>query len=220
MNNGKKWIDRGQIVIWVISLLPVLITAAVYPMLPEQIPTHWELGGEVEYGAKHTIWMLAGMAPFFGIMFFLLPKMDPRRKNYHKFQKSYQNFQLYLQLFMLAAVSIILVESIRPGTVQVDRVICAMCSVLFLIIGNMMPKFRQNYFCGFKTPWTIASEVVWNKTHRLGGRMMFAAGLIGLVGAALPDERWRFALLFVPVMTATIVPGVMSYVWYRRLGEG
>ena len=117
-------------------------------------------------------------------------------------------------------MGIIIKESFRPGTIKVSMVVTAMCSLLFMMLGNMMPKFRQNFFCGFRTPWALSDETVWNKTHRLGGRMMFGAGLIGLAGAIFPSDKVRMGMLTGPVLVAIVVPYVMSYVWFKKREGG
>lgn len=211
---GKK-----QIMIWMTSLLPVALAAAVYGKLPDRIPMNWGFGGEVSYGAKSDIWIIAGMAPLLAGLFQILPYIDPKRRNYRKFLEVYQSFQLFMQIFILVMVGIILTESFRPGTIEVSTVVTAMCGVLFMMIGNMAPKFRQNFFCGFRTPWALANETVWNKTHRLGGKLMFGAGILGFLGAFSPWEKMKFVMLFVPLIAASIIPYVMSYVWFRRFSQ-
>lgn len=218
MNEEKEGLfgGRKQMVIWLISLLPVILVAAIYGKLPGQIPTNWGADGQVTYGPKSTIWIIAGMCPGMALLFFVLPGIDPKRRNYLKFREVYQSFQLFLQVFLLAMVGIIVTESFRPGTIRVSTVVTALCGVLFMMLGNMMPKFRQNFFCGFKTPWTLSDETVWNKTHRLGGKMMFGAGIFGLAGAFLPSERAKMVMLLVPVTAAVLIPCVMSYIWFKK----
>lgn len=212
-----KTFARKQVWIWILSFMPILLAAAVYSRLPAQIPTNWGMNGEVGYGSKNNIWIIAGMSPLMAGLFQVLPAIDPKRKNYRKFPEVYQSFQLFMQVFLLVTTVIIVTESFRPGTIRVSTVITAMCGILFMTLGNMLPKFRQNFFCGFKTPWALSDETVWNKTHRLGGRLMFAAGILGFAGAFLPDDRAKMLLLFVPLMAATIIPYIMSYVWFRRI---
>ncbi len=212
--------NKMQVVIFLISLLPVLLAAGVYGSLPDQIPTNWGIDGHVSYGGKSQIWIMGGMAPLFAGLFYVLPYIDPKRQNYRKFPKVYQSFQLFLQVFLLAMMGIIITESFRPGTIKVSMVVTAMCSLLFMMLGNMMPKFRQNFFCGFRTPWALSDETVWNKTHRLGGRMMFGAGLIGLAGAIFPSDKVRMGMLTGPVLVAIVVPYVMSYVWFKKREGG
>lgn len=210
-----KWNRNYQIVSWILALLPLAAVGFLYSRLPQEIPMQWDFGGEVGYEPKWHIWIIAGMAPLFNIMFRVLPQIDPRSRNYQKFDRGYQLFQCLMMVFLGGMVSIILIEGFYPGTVDVKRVVILFLAVLFLFIGNEMPKFRQNYFCGFKNPWTLSSQTVWTRTHRLGGRMLFAAGILCLVAIFTPPVL-SFVLVFGSLLVATVYPSVMSYLWYRR----
>lgn len=212
----NKKISKIQIFIWVLAFASFLTAAFFYGRLPDQIPTNWGFNGTVTYGSKNTIWIISGLAPFLAVLFFFLPLIDPKKRSYSKFYSSYELFQVVIMLFLLIMTGIIITESLRPGTVNVFMVICAMCGILYIVLGNMMPKFRQNYFCGFKTPWTLSSEIVWNRTHRLGGRLIFTAGLICFGGAFIPSDFWRIIFLAVPLSIAVIIPSVMSYIWFKQ----
>lgn len=213
-------ISYKQIFIWILSVLPILVVLFLYQKLPDQIPTNWGLNEQVAYGGKSTIWIIAGLSPFLAILFYVLPKIDPKKQNFENFRQSYLTFQLVLQLFMMAVTGIVLLESFRPGTVDVTKLVCLLCGILFIVMGIMMPRFRQNYFCGIKTPWTLASEPVWVKTNRLGGKMILVAGCIGFAGAFLPSEMGRLLTLLIPIMVAIIIPTIMSYIWFQKgIGE-
>ena len=217
---SREYLNKKQILIFGLSFLPLLVTLFVYGKLPDQIPTNFGADGYVSYEDKNHIWLIAGMAPLMGLLFYVLPAIDPKRSNYAKFWSVYQGFQIVLQLFLLAMFLIILTETFRPGTVSVPTVVLAMCGVLFMVLGNMMPKFRQNFFCGFRTPWALTNEQVWNKTHRLGGKLFVFAGLTGFLGAFVPDDNWKLALFLIPALAACFVPYVMSYVWFRQIMNG
>lgn len=204
-----------QILTWVLAFVPLIAVALLYGRLPAEIPMHWEFGGQVRYDPKWQLWIIAGMAPLFCLFFSVIPKIDPRQRNYAKFGDAYQAFQCIMMVFLAVMVGIILIESLRPGTVEVRRVVIFLLAVLLLFLGNMMPKFRQNYFCGIKNPWTLSSETVWTRTHRLAGRTMFAAGLVSLISAFTP-EAVSFVLFFGSLMVATIYPTFMSYRWYQQ----
>ena len=120
-----------------------------------------------------------------------------------------------MMLFLIVMNGICVVEGLHPGTLNIPMVVCLIVSLVIAYMGNIMPKFRMNWYCGIKNPWTMSSEAVWTRTHRVGGRMFFAAGLIGLLGAFIPNNVARFVLLFAPVMAAAIIPTVLSYLWYR-----
>lgn len=211
-----KRIPKMQILVWVLAIVPIILTAVFYPRLPASIPMQWNFGGEVGYEPKWHLFIIAALAPLFAILFPLIPKIDPRRKSYDKFAPSYLLFQVMMMLFIILMVGIVLIESLHPGSVRVGRTIRLFLGVLFAVIGNMMPKFRQNYFCGIKTPWTYADEVVWTRTHRLAGRLMFAAGLLGIVSAFLPGDVLMAIVFFVPLIISVVVPVLMSYIWYRQ----
>lgn len=207
--------SKTRYLIWVLAAIPLLLVAVFYGKLPDQIPMQWDFGGRVGYEPKWHIWIVAGLAPLFAVLFPVMQKIDPRRRNYDKFTGSYQFFQVLMMLFVLAMIGILLTEGLRPGTMNVGKMVCLLCGLLFAAIGNMMPKFRQNYFCGFKTPWTYADEVVWARTQRLGGQLMFCAGLLGMISAFLPTNMLMFIFFFVPLGIAVSIPLIMSYVWYR-----
>lgn len=150
------------------------------------------------------------------VMFYFQPVFDPKRHNYDKFSASYIDFQFVLMLFMLALTGICITEALRPGTVDVAMLVCLFVSLMIVYLGNVMPKFRMNWFCGIKTPWTLSSETVWRRTHRVAGRLYFAAGVLGVIGAFVPNNVVRFVILLVPLMVASLVSMVLSYRWYRE----
>lgn len=210
-----KKISRLQVTAWVLSLLPAAMTAVFYSRLPAEIPMQWDLVGHVSYETRWHLWIVAGMAPLFAVLFYFLPRFDPKSKNYDKFSDAYIGFQIMIDLFLTAMCGICIAEALRPGTVDVPTVVCLLVSLLVMCLGNIMPKFRMNWYCGLKTPWTLSSETVWTKTHRVAGRMMFAAGIIGAAGSFVPNEIAKFVLVLAPMAAATIIPTVLSWRWYR-----
>lgn len=211
-----KKMSKMQILAWILAFVPIVLTACVYSRLPRQVPMHWDLAGAVTYEPKWQLWIVTSLPLLFAVIFPLLPRLDPKHKNYSKFRSSYDIFQILIMLFILVITLVCLTESLYPGTLNVAALVCILCSLLYIFLGNMMPKFRSNWFFGIKTPWTISSETVWSRTHRLAGRLVFTAGFIGLAGAFVPHNAARFALLFAPLMISVIVPIIMSYLWYRQ----
>ena len=161
-----KKISRLQVTAWVLSLLPAAMTAVFYSRLPAEIPMQWDLAGHMNYETRWHLWIVAGMAPLFAVLFYFLPRFDPKSRNYSKFYDAYVGFQIMIDLFLTAMCGICIAEALRPGTVDVPTVVCLLVSLLVMCLGNIMPKFRMNWYCGLKTPWTLSSETVWTKTHR------------------------------------------------------
>ena len=205
-----------RFVTWVLAAVPPVLLALLWRALPGQVPVHWGLNGEVTYGARWELVIPALLPLLLLALMRLLPRVDPRRKSYARFQREYDGFALALTLFLLALNGVSLVESLRPGTLSVGRAVLVGAGILFAWIGNLLPRVKSNFFMGFKTPWTLSDPDVWNRTNRLGGILMFALG-VGMVPCGLLLPEWA-CLVVVLGGTAIVVavPMILSYVWYRQ----
>lgn len=199
-----------------IAIVPIILALIFYNQLPDQIPKQWGFEGQISYGDKSTIWMIAFMPLFLTFLFHVLPKIDPRRKNYTKFSTQYKNFILFMNVFLNIMVGIILSESMNPGIIQINKVVPVLVGILFMFLGNMMPKFKSNFFMGIKTPWTLSSTEVWNKTHRLGGLLFFVSGIIMVIGTFILKEVWLMYMVLGITFFSAILPSFMSYIWFKK----
>lgn len=209
-----------RIINYILAVCNFALAAILYPSLPEQIPLNWSTDGTVSYGDKYQIFLMCGMSVLFAFLFDILPKIDPRKKNYQKFSSFYDGFCIFMQGFLLVMTGIILTESFRPGTLSVPLIIMLSTGILFLFIGNFMPKLKSNFYMGIKTSWTLSSEEVWRKTHRLGGKCFCIAGIIMIVSAFLPDHTVTFWITMFCTIIAAIIPTVMSYIWWKQEQAG
>ena len=207
---------KHKLLMWIFAALSAILTLAVYPSLPDQIPINWGFNGQIDYGSKINALFLGAIPLILVPLFIYLPKADPRKKNYDRFSKYYGDFGVFLMIFLLIFTAIILSESLWPGRISVTKVLPLMMGGLMIFIGNMMPKFKSNFFVGIKTPWTISDPDVWNKTHRLGGALFFWSGILYCLGCLWLPELVSFVVLMVFVLVSSIVPTVMSYLWYRE----
>lgn len=209
-----KWC---MVLLWVFALAPLAALAILYGSLPDQVPLHWGLDGAVDrYGSKAELLLLGLIAPAMALLFMFLPKLDPRKKNYEKFQGYYDSFAIAVVAFWGLLMGLTFIESFRPGTLSVGRFVTALMGLLFLFLGNMLGKIKPNFFFGVRTPWTISDPDVWNKTHRLAGMLWFWSGLLFLVAALLLPESAMFLLLMACILITTLVMIVMSYIWFRK----
>lgn len=188
----------------------------VYPHLPEQVPSHWNIHGEVD-GYSSRFWGAYGLpllnAGIYLLMLFL-PLVDPRRDNYVKFAKTYQVLKLMLISFF-TGLYVITVLAAMGYNVSVDRLVTLGVSLLVIVFGILMGKIRHNYFVGIKVPWTLANEDIWQKTHRIAGPLWVAAGLAGVLGAIIGGLA-AAVLLFGGLIVAVVVPVLYSYLLYRK----
>ena len=202
-----------KVLIWIIAFLPLIATAVLYPSLPETVPTHWNIQGEIDgWGSRSTLFITAVLSPILCLGMQFLPKIDPKRENYKKFTKGYFTLQVCLVLFFALMQGIILYASAYNSSLNTTRITLCGMGLLFCVIGNFMPKFRHNYFCGFRTPWTLASETVWDKTHRFGGALWFWAGLITFVGSLFLPIEVSYSVFFVVIMSSSLA--TLGYSWW------
>jgi uncharacterized membrane protein len=207
---------RKYYVIGILLIAATLIaTAIAYPHLPEAVPTHWDMRGQPNgYSPKWQLFVtlpciMAGLM----ILFRLLPWLSPKRWEVDSFQSTY----LYIMLVALGMMACIQVVTLWAGMgrhVNVSRAILVAVSCLFAALGNVLGKVRRNFYIGVRTPWSLANDRVWNATHRLAAKTFVAAGLIGIVFAAVGFYDWfTIAIL----MTGALIPVIYSLVVYKQL---
>lgn len=170
----------------IITVLEIIAALFLLPMLPEQIPMHWNINGDVDsYGAWWMIFLAPAVTVVVDGLIVVLQRIDPKRHNAERSEKAYSAvILLYSLLFMLLFVITALVSVGIP--VSVNRILPPAIGALLIGMGNYLPKLKQNYFLGIRMPWTLASDIVWTKTHRLGGWLFMADGLLFVIAAFLP----------------------------------
>ena len=201
-------------------LIMIIITFAIsfyfYPQLPERIPTHWNFRGEIDgYSNKLSgILIMPIMNLVMYVMFLFLPALDPKKENYKLFESTYIYFR-YLFLIFFICMHIMIIAAALGYMNDTGRLVMLGVSLLFMLMGNVMGRLKHNYFVGVKTPWTLANEEVWTKTHRLAAKLWTAGGLIGAVLAALNfNPGWIFLIILI---LPSLIPVVYSYIIFNRL---
>ncbi|MCL6476916.1 MAG: SdpI family protein [Peptococcaceae bacterium] len=202
----------------VLLIITSLITGVlVYPHLPDLVPSHWNVQGQVDryssrlWGAFGLPLMTAGIY----LLMVLVPRIDPRRENYARFRGAYRLFKLALTAFFVWVYAIILTNAMGRG-IPVDRAVVTAMGLLFMVMGNYMGQLRYNYFVGIKTPWTLASEEVWQKTHRFSARLWVVSGLAVAISGLLLGGQKALVIIVAALGAAVVVPLVHSYVLFRK----
>ena len=206
---------RAICIMRILSLLPAALVMACASRLPAQVPIHWNLDGTVDYAPAWNLWLLAALSPALALLFQFLPRIDPRRANYEKFQGRYDTFSMALPLLLLVLTAITLSETFYPGRINVGRATGLLIGVLFLFIGNMMGKLKSNYFIGCRTPWALADPDVWNKTQRMGGYVFFITGLAAVLLSLFAPEKVFFWVFLALLLGGIVLTAFMSWKWYQ-----
>ncbi len=211
----KNQLSFGFRLIMVLTMF--ILGFLVYPYLPDSIPVHWNIHGEVDgYGSKFLgVWLMPMIALGIFLLFPFLPKIDPRTQHFDEFKPVWNLIQTILIGFMAYIYAITLGAVLSKGLVTpVTAFVLLGLGVLFILLGWIMPKIHSNYFVGFRTPWALEDPVVWQKTQAFAGKMFMLSGLL-LVGF-----MW-FSDYFLPVFIGMLVllvfvPAVYSYLIFKK----
>ena len=199
------------IVTSIVILLPILAGLFLWNQLPEKVPSHWNAAGQVDG------WSSKGFAVF-GMPLILLAAQwlcvlataaDPKSKNHSE-------KMLHLVLWIMPVITTVLhvvTYAVALGQpVRVEIVMPILLGLVFVIIGNYLPKCKQNYTIGIKIPWTLDSEENWNKTHRFAGRIWVACGFL-MILTAFFDIFWLFFIFTIPMVFG---PLLYSYSLHKK----
>lgn len=205
-----------------ISFLLVLAAFAIavwfYPRLPDPVPSHWNSAGQIDgYMAKPWgVFILPLTMTGIWIVLAVLPRISPKGYRLDTFQNIYGLIQITFIAALLVITSIALTAATNRH-VAINMIIPIVIGLLFVILGNYMDKLRKNFFIGIRTPWTLASDEVWVRTHRLGGWLFVAGGLAIVITAVLAPSAYMPIIMIVIIAVAALVPAAASYVIYRRV---
>lgn len=210
-NIKKEW------VIWVIIVIPFIYSLFIYNQLPEQVPTHWDIEGKPDDFSSRFFG--AFMMPLMNVgvyfLLLLLPKIDPRKRNYELFSGTYRALRILIHS-MFTAFYFVTVHSAMTGETFSPKIMIITIFLFLALMGNYMKNIKSNFFIGIKTPWTLDSKEVWKKTHELAGKIWFYTGLIAaFLILLIPDDFILFVTI--PVFVIIIlIPVVYSYFAFRE----
>jgi len=203
----------------IIIILIILVSFAVgiyfFPQMPEKMASHWNIRSEVD-GYIPKFWGLFLM-PIISLglflLFLLIPKIDPLKENIKKFKKYFDWFVFLIIVFLFYLYFLTIIWNIG---FRFDFVVFSMpaFSLLFYYIGILTENAKRNWFIGIRTPWTLSNDKVWEKTHKIGGKLFKIVGLIALSGIIFPN--YAFLLLIIPAIFSAIYVVVYSYFEYQK----
>src|SRR3989338_10772898 len=208
---------RKTTLIFILLILLALTGVGVYyyPYLPAQVATHWSAAGEVNgyMGKFWGLFLLPIMAVVIAGFMFLLPKIDPLRRNIESFQKEY-NLLILTVVVLLAYLQILMLVWNLGMRFDFTRFVGVALGAMFFVIGLILPKTKRNWWVGIRTPWTLSSDKVWERVHRHGGKLFKAVGVAAIVGSFWGAKGLIAAVVL--VVAASMWLSVYSYLVFRQ----
>ena len=188
---------------------------AAYSFLPERSPIHWNIRGEVDgYGSRIEVAFFVPVIIAVTTAFLVfLSVIKPLRTSLERSGDMYGRMVIAVMVMLAAVHALILLQALGKP-VNVPVALTTMMGVLFMVLGNWMGKIRRNKLMGIRTPWTLASDVVWERTHRIGGRLFVLVGLATALTALLTASQLAPLLIF---FVGIIGVTAWAFVYSRRI---
>ena len=206
---------KSEIIVLGIILLSFIIGIYLYPQMPEKMASHWNTQGQID-GYMSKFWGLFLM-PFvlvgLALLFTAIPRIDPLKANIEKFRKYYDGFIILFFIFMLSIHFQVILWNI--GIKISSNVILPIgIGILFFYVGILCENIKRNWFIGIRTPWTLSNDVVWDKTHKIGGKLFKIAGVVVLFGIFF--QKYTLFFILAPVILVAAYTIIYSYVEYQK----
>ena len=197
-----------------VTLLPILFGIIVWDKLPAELPIHWNFAGEIDnYAGKGFV--VFGIPPLMLFVHWLCvlgTALDPKNKNQNK---KPMGVIIWSIPFVSLLLAFIIYSEALGYHMNVEAVAFVLIGVLLLVIGNYLPKCKQNYTLGIKVVWALETEENWNATHRFAGKLWTVGGILLVFCGFLPTP-WNLVLFLSLTFPMVIAPVVYSYLYYKK----
>lgn len=202
----------------VLTLIAIALVAglSLWNQLPDQMASHWNSNDQVD-GYISRFWgvflmPLITLGMF--VLFLVVPGIDPLKANIAQFREAFNIFIALMVAFMLYVHGLTLVWSLGYQDFKMSAAMLPFMGILFIAIGYLLRQAKRNFFIGIRTPWTLSSDSVWDKTHQLGSTLFIVSGAFAILGGFFGGMT-AFWLMFVPLIGSSLFLVVYSYVLYR-----
>jgi uncharacterized membrane protein len=205
------------IVVLILLIGATMAGLLLWNQLPDQMASHWDVNDQVN-GYTSRFWgvfMVPLMALAMFLLFLVVPVIDPLKANIAKFRGIFNLFILFVIAFMIYLYVLTLRWNLGYTGFGMSRAMLPAMGLLFILVGYLMRQSKRNWFIGIRTPWTLSSDYVWEKTHQLGAILFMASGLLAFIGGFFGGMT-AFWFFLVPLISSTIFLLIYSFVLYQR----
>lgn len=209
-------LKRNTSIMLGIIMVSLLVGIYAYPKMPDMMASHWNAQGQVN-GYVPKFWALFLMPALSGVLllfFVLIPKIDPLKANIEKFRTYYEMF-VTIVIALMFYIHLLTLLWNAGLTFNMVRFLSPVLGALFYYSGILSENAKRNWFIGIRTPWTLSSDVVWNRTHAIGGKLFRISGGLAFLGVVFPD--YALFLIIAPVVLSAAYVTVYSYLEYEKL---
>lgn len=209
----KNRVDKMLFITSLLCLVPMIFTVMIYDKLPDQVAVHWNLSGVPDNFAPKAFagFGMPLLLAVLNVFIYFVTNADPKRANYSRVLRFILKWIIPFSSLVIVPVTLFIALGME---INLTLYVPIFVGVLFIIIGNYLPKTKQNYTMGIRLPWTLHSEENWNKTHRLAGYVWIIGGILVIIGSLLGQSN--YILDFILLITLIVIPMVYSYILYKK----
>lgn len=208
-----------HVIVVIIAMAPLIYLALIWSSLPDTVPVHFNSRMEPDrYGSKNELVTVTGILALVSILLYLLlrniHRFDPKRKN-HPTSSSFIKLGTGMVVF-ISTLSLLIILSASSNTKLMESLLFPVMGLLFAFLGNYMVNLKPNYFAGFRLPWTLSDNENWRKTHQLGGKIWFWAGMVFAVASLFMPFKMVVPVFIGMMIIITLWPCIYSYRLFRK----
>ncbi|GAB4497539.1 MAG: SdpI family protein [Anaerolineales bacterium] len=209
--------NNTSIIVLALIAISVIAGALLWNQLPELMASHWNVNNEVDgYMPRFSgVFMMPLITLGMFALFLVLPNIDPLKANIAQFRGAFNLFIVLITVFMLYIHGLTLVWNLGYQNFEIGTAMMPFLGIVFMFIGYLLRQAKRNFFIGIRTPWTLSSDIVWEKTHRLGSVLFILSGALAFAGSFFSGMT-AFWLLMAPLTGSAIFLAVYSYILYRN----
>ena len=214
----KDMSNRTMIIVSLVLIIgAALIGVLLWNQLPDPMASHWNANNEVDgYMSKFWgVFLMPLVTTGIFLLFVAIPVIDPLKANIALFRETYNLFVVLFIAYMDYVYVLTLLWNMGYTTINIGQAILPAMGLLFIVIGSLMRKAKRNFFIGIRTPWTLSSDSVWDKTHQLGGILFMISGALAVIGGLIGGTM-SFWMMFLPLIISTIYLVYYSYKLYQN----
>ncbi len=206
---------KSEIIMLLIIILSFAIGIYSSPHMPEKVASHWNTQGQVNgYISKFWgVFLMPIISAGLFLLFIIIPKIDPLKTNIEGFRKYFDGFVILIMVFLFYLYLLTIFWN-SGYTFNMTTFLSPALAILFYYTGILIENAKRNWLIGIRTPWTMSSDKVWDKTHKIGGKLFKIAGVVALL--AIFFESFAIFIIVVPVILFSIFTVVYSYFEYKK----
>ncbi len=221
-------------IMWIISFISVAITAAAMTILPDRVPMHSDMAGNIDrWGSKYENFIFPAIILALALTMHLIIRYFEKQTEKGKTEKDREGARsnvkvlgivgvvmtamfTVMQCFILYGAYTGAKENAAEMTVNIGKVSCILLGLMFIILGNFMTKTRMNSVVGVRTGWSMYNDTTWQKSNHFSAIVLIIAGLLTILTAMLLKNSLAILLIMLGYLAAAVILSLIySYKVYK-----